>query len=192
MQSDLLEQQLTREERLALKNKRTGLTIFQISWIMVFVSLVVVNWQLRFSQLDWPPPGVDPAPVIPATLASLALIASVVLARRAVKNLLNGDEAAFIKGWPWAIGLGAVFTVIMLYEWLALPYTGIYSDVFRMMTGFHVIHALVVGALMVSVYRSARAGELQPVNYWYAEGTTSMWVFVLVAWILFYVVLYWV
>lgn len=142
--------------------------------------------------MDWPPPGVDPAPVLPATLASLALIVSVVLARRAVTALNGGDEAAFINRWPWAIALGVVFTIIMIYEWVALPASGIYGEVFRMMTGFHIVHAVVVGALMLNVYRSARAGELEPVNYWYAEGTASMWVFVLVAWILFYVVLYWV
>ncbi|MBK8025534.1 MAG: hypothetical protein IPK19_30090 [Chloroflexi bacterium] len=39
----MTESTMTREERMALANRRTGLFIFQISWIMVFVCLMLVN-----------------------------------------------------------------------------------------------------------------------------------------------------
>ena len=62
MQRDLAEKNLSRAELQDLRNKRTGLAVFQISWILVFVCLVVVNWQLRWSQPSWPPPGVQTPP----------------------------------------------------------------------------------------------------------------------------------
>ena len=30
---------------MRLKNNRLGMTIFQISWIMVFLALIIVNWR---------------------------------------------------------------------------------------------------------------------------------------------------
>ena len=58
MQHDLLEQrELSREELQNLRNLRTGVTIFQLSWIMVFVCLIIVNLQLRGNFVSWPPPG---------------------------------------------------------------------------------------------------------------------------------------
>ena len=38
-----------READIRLKNNRLGMTIFQISWIMIFFAMIIVNWQLRFS-----------------------------------------------------------------------------------------------------------------------------------------------
>ncbi len=190
MQRDLLEQGLSREEIQQLRNKRAGLTIFQISWILVFICMVIVNWQLRWSQASWPPPGVEqPAPLLP-TLATGLLLVSAVLARNASRAIKHDETDRFLTLWPVVIGLGASFVAIMAYEWLRIPYSGIYSDVFRMMTAFHSIHALTIVVFMGMIYRGARAGRFGSTNFWSVEGATALWYFVIVAWILFYVVLY--
>ena len=191
MQSDLAEQKLSRAEMQDLRNKRTGLAIFQISWILVFVCLVVVNWQLRWSQPSWPPPGVAMPPIALPSLGTLGLLASVWLVRRSVRFIKADDQAAFLKNWRIALALGTVFVVIMIYEWFAIPYSGIYSDVYRMMTGFHGVHALAIGAFMGMIDRGARDGHYGSGNFWPVEGTAGLWYFVVVAWMLFYVVLYW-
>jgi heme/copper-type cytochrome/quinol oxidase subunit 3 len=192
MQRDLLEQQLSRREQQDLRNKRTGLTIFQISWILVFICMVVVNWQLRWTQASWPPPGVEqPSPLLP-TLATGVLLLSAVVARNATRAMKADRLQSFLAQWPLVIGLGAAFVAIMAYEWLRLPYSGIYSDVFRMMTAFHSIHALAIGAFMGMIYRGARAGQYSSSNFWPVEGAAALWYFVIVAWMLFYVVLYWI
>ena len=57
------EKQKIGEQRAAvirLKNNRLGMNIFQVSWIMAFVAMIVVNWQLRFNYSQWPPAGVAP------------------------------------------------------------------------------------------------------------------------------------
>jgi len=192
MQRDLLEQQLSRKELQDLRNKRTGLLIFQISWIMVFVCLVVVNWQLRFSSASWPPPGVEKLPMLLPSIATGLLLVSALLARWATQAIKENRTDPFLTQWRIAIGLGAAFVVIMAFEWITLPYSKTYSDVFRTMTGFHIIHALAIGAFMINVYQGARAGKYGQTNFWPVEGATSLWYFVVVAWILFYVVLYWI
>ena len=192
MQRDLLEQQLSREELQHLRNQRTGLTIFQISWILVFVCMVVVNVQLRWSQASWPPPGVEqPSPILP-TLATGLLLVSAMLARNATRAIKRDEVQRFRAQWLPVIALGAGFVAIMAFEWLRIPYTGIYSDVFRMMTAFHSIHALAIGLFMGMIYRRAQTGLYGSANFWPVEGAAALWYFVIVAWILFYVVLYWI
>lgn len=189
-QRDFLEQNLSREELQALRNRRTGLLIFQISWIMAFICLVIVNWQIRSTSPQWPPAGVEPVPWALPTLATGALLASVVFVRRGLRAVRDDAQAAFLAAWRWALLLGAGFVIVMLYEFLVIPYTGVYSDVFRMMTGFHMVHAVVIGYLMLRVYRSGRAGQYGPLHFWPVEGAAGLWYFVLVAWLLFFVVLY--
>jgi heme/copper-type cytochrome/quinol oxidase subunit 3 len=188
--SDLLEAQLSREELQDLRNKRAGLVVFQISWILVFVCLVIVNWQLRSTQVSWPPPGVEaPAATLP-TIATLGLLVSIWFARQAVRALKSDRSAAFGRDWLIALGLGAAFVLVMIYEFASLPTTGIYSDVFRLMTGFHGVHALVIGAFMGMIYRGVRAGNYGPGHFWPVEGAARLWYFVVIAWLLFFAVLY--
>lgn len=186
---------MTPQEELALKNKRLGLNIFQISWIMVFMALIFVNWQLRYSYTQWPPEGVEPLNPLLPTLATLGLLLSGFLARGGLAAVRRDDAAAFLRRWQMALGLGLAFIAVMAYEFLAVSDAALatqYGPVFRVMTGFHAIHALAIGLLMLQVYRYGRAGSYHAGNFWAVEGAAKLWYFVIVAWILFYVVLYWI
>ncbi len=188
--ADLAQEPLTPAELLQQRNRRTGLTIFQISWILVFVCLIIVNWQLRGNHSSWPPPGVAaPSALLPG-LVTLGLLTSAWLARSATRALEARQRARFERQWRMALGLGALFVLVMGYEWLRLPTSGIYSDVFRMMTAFHLLHALAIGLFMSMIARSVRAGRVSAHNLWPAQGATRLWYFVVVAWLLFYPVLY--
>lgn len=189
-QRDFLEQNLSREELQAIRNRRTGLLIFQISWIMAFVCLVIVNWQIRSTAPQWPPAGVEPVPWALPAVATAALAVSALQVRRGLRAVHADAQPAFIRAWQIGLALGAAFIVIMLYEFLVIPYTGVYSDVFRMMTGFHMVHAIAIGYVLLRVYRGGRAGRYGPLNFWPVEGAAGLWYFVLVAWLLFFVVLY--
>ncbi|MEO8608721.1 MAG: cytochrome c oxidase subunit 3 [Chloroflexota bacterium] len=188
MASDVVEQQLSREELQALRNKRTGLAIFQVSWIMVFVVLIVVNLQLRNDAPSWPPPGVDQLSLIIPTLMTLALILSSFLVRQGTQAIKAGEYGRFLSQWRIAIGLGTLFVVVMALEWIAVPTSGQYSNLFRLMVGFHGVHALVIGGFLVNVYR--HGDQYDPLHFWPAEAAANLWYFVTVAWLLFFVVLY--
>ena len=189
---DLLEQNLSREELQAIRNRRTGMTVFQISWIMAFLCLIMVNWQLRYSYTEWPPEGVDRMGVLLPTVATAALFLSVFFARRALVAIQNDEHAAFTTQWLAVIGLGVVFMAIMVYEWIIAPMGTQYGAVFRLMTGFHGLHALAIAVYMGVVYNHAREGRYGSLDFWAVEAGVKLWYFVAFAWILFYTVLYWI
>lgn len=182
-------QELSRDELQALKNKRAGLFLFQLSWIMVFVCLIIVNWQLRFSYPSWPPPGVEKLGLGLPSVAAALLLVSGYLARRANHANQSNREAAFVAAWRGALLLGGMFVLIMAFEWITAPMGTQYGSVFRLMTGFHAVHALVIGGYMAFVYRSRAAHEG---DVWPVESAAKLWYFVVIAWMMFYLVLYWI
>lgn len=177
----------TRQEILATKNRRLGLLIFQISWMMTFVCLSVVNWQLRWQYTDWPPAEITLNRSLP-TVATLLLLGSVVLFRVARRSL-TASLPAFQQRWWLALALGAAFVLIMGAEFIRAPELvgTTYRDVFRVMTGFHLVHALIIGWLAFRVRRNPLKGD-----GWAVEAATKLWDFVFVAWLIFYAVLYWI
>lgn len=196
-----------RQQEIALKNRRFGINVFQISWIMAFICLIVVNWQIRSNNATWPPAGVQPLDPILPTVATVGLLVSVVFARRALKAIEADDTRRFLVQWRGALVLGALFIAIMAFEWLTLPSvpqqvimltsetstTGSitqYNTVFQVMAAFHGFHALVIGLYMLWVMRRAAAGVYTARDYWDVEAGAKLWYFVVIAWIMFYVVLY--
>jgi heme/copper-type cytochrome/quinol oxidase subunit 3 len=178
------------QAELAIRNRRLGLTIFQISWIMVFVSLIVVNWQLRFAYPSWPPPEVPPFDRALPSVATALLLLSGWLVYRAQRSFREGARAHFLRDWGLATALGVAFLAIMVWQFFAMPAVDTqYIVVARLMIGYHALHALVIGAMMAWVWLDARAGQA---GGWAVEGTARLWAFVIIAWILFYIVLYWI
>lgn len=196
MSMNLIDRQRSAEERrareaaLALKNKRIGVTIFQISWIMVFICLVVVNLQIRSNFPEWPPVGTQALNPLLPTLATIGLIVSGILTARGLSALRRDDRAAFMRQWQIALILGIGFIVVMAIEWVSVPFSEQYSSVFRVMTAFHALHALVIGVLMLNVRNKAQAGAYSAEDNWDVEAAAKMWYFVAIAWLLFFTVLY--
>lgn len=190
MQSHVIEEGLSRRELQDLRNKRTGLAIFQGSWIMAFVCLAVVHWSVRSNSPTWPPEGVGQLDAVIPTLATIALVASSFLVRRAVKAVKRDETTPFLSNWRLTLALGVVFMLVMAFEWASVPFSGQYSNVFRLMVGFHGVHALVIGIYMWRVYRNGQAGQYGSRNFWPVEGGAGLWHFVTIAWLLFFAVLY--
>lgn len=189
MQHNVMERgELSRRELQDLRNKRTGVTIFQLSWMLVFVCLILVNLFVRSNFVSWPPPGVERlSPWLP-TAATVGLIASAWFARNGRKAIEAGRRDQLVFNWRIVLGLGLAFILAMLLEWLSVPPSGQYSTLFKVMTAFHAVHALVIGAILLNVYRNVE--NYDAVHHWAVEAAAKLWYFVVVAWLLFYTVLY--
>jgi cytochrome c oxidase subunit 3 len=179
-----------REAALRLRNNRLGIAIFQGSWVMVFVALIWVNTQMRFSP-DWVAEGVQlPSATLP-TVATVALLLSAWLTRAGLQAVHQSNKHGFLMRWQGAIGLGVVFFAIMMLQFFSITQgMGQFVSVYRLMIGYHALHAVVIGIMMVQVYRYGQAGKYHADNFWSVEAAAKLWYFVVVAWIMFYVVLY--
>jgi heme/copper-type cytochrome/quinol oxidase subunit 3 len=179
-----------RDAAIRAKNNRLGITVFQLSWIMVFVSLIVVNWQMRFSP-TWMEGGVERPSIVLPVVATVALLISTWLTHKALGAVKRDEVATFKRDWLVATGLGAVFFIIMVSQFFAVPFSdGQYVSVYRLMIGYHAVHAVAIGFMMVQVYRYAQWGRYSAANNWSVEATMRLWDFVTVAWIAFFAVLY--
>lgn len=191
----VFEQQLSRQEQLDLKNKRAGLLIFQLSWILTFICLIVVNLWFRGQAAQWPPEGVQRELIIP-TLSVLALVVSSYFGRKGVRAMKNNDLAGLLQNWRWTLLLGLFFAVAMGYEFLVVPGvvatadTSMYLNIYRLMVGFHHVHAMASLFYLWRVYQYGQRSGYGPSNFWPVEGGAGLWDFVTVAWVLFYGVLY--
>jgi len=196
------------DEELRVKNARTGVNLFQGSWIFTFVALIIANLQIRSSSPAWPPVGVEKLQPLLPTIATVGLVVSVIFARRAFRALKHDDVRGFLVQWRAALALGAAFVGVMAFEWLTLtpaPEARIrlangvemmsvltqYNSMFRVMTAFHALHALIIGIYMWNVYRGIAQTTLDSRTLWSVEAGAKLWYFVVIAWMLFYVVLYW-
>jgi cytochrome c oxidase subunit 3 len=187
----VIEQDLSREELQKLRNNRTGLFLFQFSWILVFVCLIVVNLQMRGNFVSWPPPGIDRLPQFLPVIATVALLISSVMVHRANTRLRAGNILAAESGFTQTVALGAFFVAIMFYEFSIVPAdAGQYGAIFRLMTGFHGAHAVVIGLYLWHIRRKLTSGAYGPRNFWSVEAGVKLWDFVTVAWVLFFAVLY--
>jgi heme/copper-type cytochrome/quinol oxidase subunit 3 len=184
------ETDLSRDELIALRNKRTGMTVFQISWIMVFVCLFVVNLSIRGNFLTWPPEGVERlSPVVPVVV-SILLLVSGWTAYRSLKAINAGDTAHFFSQWRLTMGLGVLFLIGMGIHWFGVTDSGQYGTISRSMIGYHALHALAIMAYMWHVDGRVRAGVVNARDSWSVEAGFKLWVFVIVAWIIFFAALY--
>ena len=99
--------------------------------------------------------------------------------------------------WRGAMVLGVAFMAIIVYEFASVTDAAMatqYGVTMRLMTGFHLVHALAILAVMIHVYRCGARGSYSGAEHdsWAVEGTAKLWYFVTLAWLLFYVVLYWI
>jgi heme/copper-type cytochrome/quinol oxidase subunit 3 len=190
MAQKAVEQELSRDELIALRNKRTGMTVFQLSWIMVFVCLFLVNMQIRSNFPQWPPEGVARLDQVLPTIVSVLLLASGVTARAALQSLEANKKKRFFSEWRATLALGAVFTAAMIAALLMVQDGGQYGTIARVMIAYHAVHALVIAVYMWQVEGRVRAGVVNARDSWSVEAGVKLWNFVIIAWVLFYIALY--
>ena len=138
----------------------------------------------------WPPPGVSLAALGPGLLATAALLTSAVLVWRGLKMARAADFGGLVREWTIGLALGAAFVVIAAAQWASVSPDNAYGMAFRVMVGYHLLHAVAVGLFMVTVIRSVRAGRVTVRDLWRVEAGARLWYFVAVAWVLFFVPLY--
>jgi cytochrome c oxidase subunit 3 len=143
----------------------------------------------------WPPAGIETFdPWHLPLINTLILLCSGAAATWAHHALVHENNRQDLKNGLWlAIGLGAFFTVLQIYEYshAAFGFAGnIYGANFFMATGFHGLHVF-IGTVFLSVclYR-AYQGHFTPERHVGFEAAAWYWHFVDVVWLFLFASIY--
>ena len=181
---------------------RMGVIMFIISEVMFFSAWFWSFFKHAMYPMDaidntWPPPGIetfDPwhLPLI-NTLILLCSGCAATWAHHAIAH--DNDRKGLVWGLALAIALGALFTVVQIYEYghAAFGFAGnIYGANFYMATGFHGFHVL-IGTIFLGVCLiRALKGHFTPEKHIGFEAAAWYWHFVDVVWLfLFFAVYIW-
>lgn len=129
-----------------------------------------------------------------ALAITVVLLLSSVSAYLAETSIAYGDRKGFLRYTTTTIGLGLLFTVGVVFEWLEgleyFPATTLYGSSFFTLIGLHAFHVLTGVAALAVVLSLGRKGHFGPESYWGVEGTIKYWHFVDLAWVIIYPTLY--
>ena len=164
----------------------SGIPIFIISEIFIFLGLFASYWYVRLSAPAWPPAHTPYMPAALPLLMTALLIASSVTLHVGEQKLEHGDRSGFVGWLVLSLILGALFLGCTGYEYTHLfgegftPGTNIFSTIFFSITGFHASHVLVGLLAFVTLLLPALGGRT---NVTFTKCVSIYWHFVDVVWI---------
>lgn len=171
-----------------LVTNRLGMWLFILSESMLFGGLLMVRFSLLGTFTH------EELSQITGLIITAILLLSSFTAYRAERAMGNGDVAGTERYLMLTLGLGAIFTAGVAFEWYealeAFPPSTPFGSVFFTMTGLHAFH--VIGGLVIIaiVYGRVRRNDFASSDSWPVEASVKYWHFVDVVWVFFYPALY--
>ncbi|MBI5814711.1 MAG: heme-copper oxidase subunit III [Nitrospinae bacterium] len=163
----------------------TGLPIFIVSEVMIFLSLFAAYWTMRMSADVWPPAGSPEIGVTLPLIMTVILVTSSVTYHLGEMRIEEGDKGGFNTWLMVSIALGAVFLGCTAYEYNHLLSEGFVwgtnakSTAFYSITGFHASHVLVGLCAFIAILIPALGGA---VSHTFVKGAGIYWHFVDIVW----------
>ncbi|WP_230533872.1 cytochrome c oxidase subunit 3 [Microvirga roseola] len=162
---------------------------------LTVVAMLTVSYSyLMFSSPEWPPAGLEPAPILWPSVNLGLLLASMVSMRWAGNRISAGDRRGLIIGLSTSVALHMTVLVLRSFEMAAFEFRWddhVYGSLMWTITGFHFTHvaSAIVGTVVVTIL--ATKGYFTPERQLGVVVDTLYWNFVSAAWIPFYLALYW-
>ncbi len=193
--------------RVVQISHRYGMIMFIASEVMFFVawfwayfdaSLFAREAQnfMRYEVTggQWPPKGIEVFdPWHLPLLNTLILLTSGTTVTWAHHALLHNDRQGLKLGLLLTVLLGAIFTVVQVYEYThaAFGFAGsIYGATFFMATGFHGAHVLIGTIFLVVCLARVMRGHFTAERHLGFEFAAWYWHFVDVVWLFLFVAIY--
>jgi len=178
-------------EGMAYKNliegaATTGLPLFIVSEVMIFMSLFAAYWMMRLFADVWPPVGTPEMPVVMPLIMTGLLLSSSYTIHLAEEQLKHHNSISGFRTWVIAtIVLGSAFLGCTIFEYSHLiahgfnPTTNAFSTAFFSITGFHASHVLVGILAFFALLIPALVGKA---NKTFAICVSVYWHFVDIIW----------
>ena len=143
----------------------------------------------------WPPAGIETFnPWHLPLINTLILLCSGMAATWAHHALVHeNNRKDLVNGLALAIVLGALFTVLQVYEYseAAFGFSGnIYGATFFMATGFHGFHVIIGTIFLAVCLIRAKRGDFTPTQHVGFEAAAWYWHFVDVVWLFLFASIY--
>lgn len=158
-------------------------------------SFIVSYLYLAMRAEVWPPPGMQPPPLLIPTVNLGLLLLSAGTMWWAGRGIRRGNQKVLTIGVSVSVALAAAVLVLRAFEFMAYDFSWrdhAYGSIVWTISGFHFVHVLsiVTGSAVVAILagrgyftKERQIGVVVDTMYWY---------FVCIAWIPFYFTLYWV
>lgn len=193
--------------RVVQMHHRYGMIMFIASEVMFFVawfwaffdSSIYAHETQAFLRYEftgghWPPKGIEVFdPWHLPLLNTLILLTSGTTVTWAHHALLHNDRAGLKKGLLLTVILGAVFSIVQVYEYMHASFSfggHIYGATFFMATGFHGFHVLIGTIFLLVCLLRATKGHFTPKQHLGFEFAAWYWHFVDVVWLFLFVAIY--
>jgi cytochrome c oxidase subunit 3 len=170
-----------------------GIFIFLGSELMFFGSLFAMYFTLRAQAPIWPPPDIEPLPLLRPTIFTIVLVASSFTMQAADRSIKRGNVGA-MRRWIWiTFAMGVIFLFGQFWDYFASDFgieTNAYGSAFYTMTGFHSLHVVAGLIVMLVVLGRAAKRAYDEQEHAAVEAATYYWHFVDVVWIGLFSVLF--
>ena len=186
---------------------RYGMILFIASEVMFFVAWFWAFFdgslfynevgqyaRVEWAQGAWPPKGTEVFdPWHLPLLNTLILLTSGTTVTWAHHALLHNDRQGLKNGLIVTVLLGALFTVVQVYEYAHAPFGfsgSLYGATFFMATGFHGFHVLIGTIFLLVCLLRAYKGHFTAEQHLGFEFAAWYWHFVDVVWLFLFAAIY--
>ena len=170
-----------------------GLLTFLISESLMFGGFFAAYLFYRGLADVWPPHETEVELILP-TINTIILVSSSFVIHFGDAAIKKNDLKGMRKWYKITAGMGAIFLLGQVYEYLTLGYgltTNIFSNCFYLMTGFHGLHVFIGLLLILGVlWRSRRPEHYNATKHIGIEMAEIYWHFVDIIWIVLFSLLY--
>lgn len=168
-----------------------GLILIEATVVACFIA---AYFYLQIMNAEWPPAGVEPPPLPLPTLSLVLLLASCYTMYLAGKLISKGKQGAFVAAIAASVALASAVLVLRWMQFGLFDFRWdehAYGSIVWAITGFHFTHVVsaVIGTFVVGIL--GLMGFFTPARQIGVIVDTLYWYFVGLAWIPFYLVLYW-
>ena len=148
----------------------------------------------EFTGGTWPPQGVEVLDPFHLPLYNtIILLLSGTTLTWAHHALLHDDRKGLINGLTLTVGLGILFSIVQVYEYVHAPFAfkdSIYGATFFMATGFHGFHVFIGTVFLLVCLLRAMSGHFTPKQHFGLEAAAWYWHFVDVVWLFLFICIY--
>ncbi|MDJ0692897.1 heme-copper oxidase subunit III [Mastigocoleus sp. MO_188.B34] len=170
-----------------------GLLTFLVSESLMFGGFFAAYLFYRGLADVWPPHETEVELILP-TINTIILVSSSFVIHFGDAAIKKNDLKGMRKWYKITAGMGAIFLLGQVYEYLTLGYgltTNIFSNCFYLMTGFHGLHVFIGLLLILGVlWRSRRPEHYNATKHIGIEMAEIYWHFVDIIWIVLFSLLY--